>query len=191
MLARHWLALVNGAMALFLGLPFVAPLLLMLGYAGAAEVIYAAYQLTCHEWAFRSFFLFGPQATYSAVELQAMGGSIFEFRGSPELGYKVAFCVRNVGIYAAVLAAGLAYCRGRGRLKGLDLRTYLALIAPMALDGLTQLVGWRESSWELRLATGGLLGLASVWLLYPRCDQLSEAWLESRSPLPLASSARI
>ena len=39
-----------------------------------------------------SFFLFGPQATYSPAELQALGvGSIFDLRGSPELGYKVAF----------------------------------------------------------------------------------------------------
>ncbi len=37
-----------------------------------------------------------------------------------------------------------------------------------ALDGLTQLVGWRESTWELRIATGVLFGIASGWFLYPR-----------------------
>jgi uncharacterized membrane protein len=41
----------------------------------------------------------------------------------------------------------------------------------MALDGLTQLAGWRESTWELRLATGLLFGVASGWLLYPRFEQ--------------------
>ena len=44
----------------------------------------------------------------------------------------------------------------------------MLLVAPMAVDGLTQLGGWRESIWELRLATGVLFGLASAWLLYPR-----------------------
>ena len=41
------------------------------------------------------------------------------------------------------------------------------LIAPMALDGFTQLFGFRESTWELRVVTGTLFGIASVWLIYP------------------------
>ena len=45
---------------------------------------------------------------------------------------------------------------------------FAVLVSPMALDGLTQLVGWRESTWELRMATGVLFGLASGWFLYPR-----------------------
>ena len=40
----------------------------------------------------------------------------------------------------------------------------------LALDGFTQLFGWRESSWELRVATGLLFGLASAWLVLPRLD---------------------
>ena len=96
--------------------------------------------------------------------------SVYAFQGSPELGYKVAFCARNVAIYAAVLAGGLAYARRRESVRGISFPAYLALIAPMALDGLTQLTGWRESTWELRTATGALFGLANVWLLYPRID---------------------
>jgi uncharacterized membrane protein len=40
----------------------------------------------------------------------------------------------------------------------------------MALDGFTQLFGWRESTWELRVITGLLFGFASGWLVYPRFD---------------------
>jgi uncharacterized membrane protein len=128
--------------------------------------------LTCHEWPFRAYFLFGPQATYSLSELQAHGITAFyDFRGSPELGYKVAFCARNVAIYAAVLAAGLAYARSGRRWRPLAFSGYLALVAPLALDGMTQLAGWRESSWELRTLTGLLFGAASVWLIYPRLDR--------------------
>ena len=36
---------------------------------------------------------------------------MYGFVGSPELGYKVAFCERDVAIYLAVLLAGLAYGR--------------------------------------------------------------------------------
>ena len=171
--ARHWPALANSATALFLALPFLAPILLRGGQGELADVIYRAYQLTCHEWPFRAYFLFGPQATYSAAELRASGvESIYSFRGSPELGYKVAFCTRNVAIYAAVLAAGLAYSRLRNRPAPLPFGTYLLLISPMAIDGLSQLVGWRESTWELRTITGALFGVANVWLFYPRLDRV-------------------
>jgi hypothetical protein len=40
----------------------------------------------------------------------------------------------------------------------------------MALDGFTQLFGWRESTWELRVSTGLLFGLASGWLVLPHLD---------------------
>lgn len=167
-LAR-WLGLANAATAVFLALPFLAPVLLHQGRPELANLIYDAYRVTCHEWPFRAYFLFGPQATYSLAELQAWGvNSVYDFRGSPELGYKTAFCARNVAIYAGLLAAGLAYARLGRRLPELSFATYGLLIGPMALDGLTQLVGWRESTWELRSVTGYLFGLASVWLIYPR-----------------------
>ena len=169
----HRVALTNALTGVFLALPFLAPVLLQQGQPQLADLIYRAYQLTCHEWPFRAYFLFGPQATYSAAELRASGvEAIYSFRGSPELGYKVAFCARNVAIYAGVLAAGLVYARLGGRLPMLSLAGYLVLIAPMAADGLTQLAGLRESTWELRTVTGLLFGAASVWLLYPRLDRL-------------------
>lgn len=169
----RWLALANATTGLFLSLPFLAPVLLRQGRSDLANLIYSAYQVTCHEWPFRAYFLFGPQATYSVTDLEARGiGSVFDFRGSPELGYKVAFCERNVAIYAAALLAGLLYARLGPRLPALSFSGYLLLIAPMALDGFTQLGGWRESTWELRTMTGAFFGAGSVWLIYPRLDQL-------------------
>ena len=40
----------------------------------------------------------------------------------------------------------------------------------MGLDGLTQVIGLRESNWWLRLITGALFGIATVWLAYPIID---------------------
>ena len=51
---------------------------------------------------------------------------------------------------------------GKGAFQMIFTQRYLLLIAPMAIDGLTQLVGWRESNWELRTLTGALFGLASA-----------------------------
>jgi uncharacterized membrane protein len=187
---RHWLTAVNLAVAVFVGLPFLAPILLAAGYDAPANEIYAAYKLVCHEWAFRSFFLFGPAATYGPETLRDLVGqqAMYGFTGSDDLGYKVAFCERDVAIYLTVLIAGLAYGRLRARLPGLGILGYGLLILPMALDGFTQLFGWRESTPELRVLTGALFGLASVWLIYPRIDAMFEYDLgparqaSSRSP---------
>ena len=168
----RWLAVANLAVAAFVGLPLLAPMLLAYGFAGPANAIYGAYQLVCHQWAFRSYFLFGAQPTYAFGDLALLvcAEHAHGYLGSPELGYKVAFCERDVAIYAAVLLAGLAYGRLRARVRPLGLVPYAALILPMAVDGFTQLFGWRESSVELRTLTGALFGLASVWLVYPRVD---------------------
>lgn len=172
LLRARWLAAANLLVAAFVGLPFLAPMLLAYGFVDQANRIYGAYRLVCHQWAFRSYFLFGAQATYPFGDLVQLVGveRVHRFLGSPELGYKVAFCQRDVAIYAAVLLAGLAYARLRGRARPLGLVAYGLLILPMALDGFTQLFGWRESTVELRTLTGLLFGLASAWLVYPRVD---------------------
>ena len=171
---RHWLLVVNLAAGVFVGLPILAPLLMAAGRDDLATPIYAAYHLVCHQWAFRSFFVFGPAATYDPDMLSDLVGlhRVFGFVGSPSLGYKIAFCERDLAIYATVLLAGLAYGHLRGRLAGLSLTAYGLMILPMALDGFTQLLGWRESTPELRVLTGLLFGLGSVWLIYPRVDEL-------------------
>jgi len=171
---RHWLLVVNVAVGVFVGLPILAPLLMAAGRDDLAAPIYAAYHLVCHQWAFRSFFVFGPAATYGPDVLSDLVGldHVFGFVGSPSLGYKIAFCERDLAIYTTVLLAGLTYGHVRRRLAGLSLTAYGLMILPMALDGFSQLFGWRESTPELRVLTGFLFGLGSVWLIYPKVDEL-------------------
>jgi uncharacterized membrane protein len=188
---RYWLVAVNLAVVVFVGLPVLAPVLMAAGNVEAANAIYSAYHLVCHQWAFRSFFLFGPQVEYGQALGSLVGAdAMYHTVGSPELGYKVAFCERDVAIYLAVLAAGIAYGRLRDRLPELGLTGYGLLILPMAIDGFTQLFGWRESTVELRTATGVLFGVASVWLIYPRIDALVARDLGQRSSVaPTGASA--
>lgn len=188
---RHWLLASNVVVAVFVGLPFLAAVLMAVGLPDAAAPIYAAYQSVCHQWAFRSYFLFGPELTYGPAALAGLIGreAMYGTLGSPELGYKVAFCQRDVAIYLAVLVGGIAYAARRGRVAPLGLLGYAVLIAPMALDGFTQLFGWRESTVELRTVTGALFGLASVWLIYPRVDDVL-GWRPAPSARALAPSAQ-
>ena len=187
-LARHWLFGLNLAVAVFVGGALLAPTLAALGLDRAASALYAVYHFTCHQWAFRSFFLFGGQLVYDRQLLDGLGVDPFGFVGAPGLGWKLAFCERDLAIYVGLLVVGLLYA-GRGRLGPVGFRVYALLIAPMALDGFTQLVGWRESSWQLRVVTGLLFGLASGWLLYPRFDAALRGEPEARHIHSPAESA--
>jgi len=166
---RHWLLTLNLALAIFLAGALTAPILSAVGWRAAADALYAAYHFTCHQWAFRSFFFFGQQPIYSQQTLAAQGIDPFGFVGNPNLGWKMAFCERDLAIYIGLLAVGLLYARNRD-LKPSGFLLYGVLILPMAVDGFTQLFGWRESTWELRVVTGLLFGLASAWLVLPRLD---------------------
>ena len=171
--AGHWLALANMALAIFVALPLLAPLLLANGYPGVADAIYTMYSMTCHQQPHRSYFVGGPHLTYGEEDVAALTTlrPLSAFRGSPETGYKMAYCERDAATYAALLLFGLAYGVVRRRLPRLSIPVYALLLAPLAVDGLSQLAGWRESTWLLRTITGGLFGLATAWLLLPEVDQ--------------------
>jgi uncharacterized membrane protein len=195
-LALHWLALFNAIVAVFVILPFLAPLLMHLGLELPASAIYLVYQPTCHQLPERSFFLFGPQGAYSVAELEAehaipAGTSLgqrgmMRYVGNPVIGYKVAICERDVAIYGSILLGGLLFGvarstlarRGR-RVPKLQVKLYLIFLIPMVVDGVTQLMGLRESVWQLRLITGMLFGLATVWLAYPHIDDAMRDTLRS------------
>jgi uncharacterized membrane protein len=143
-LARHWLLLLNTAGAIFLGLAFLAPILISLGLDNVGRLLFESYRITCHQEPERSFFIAGQQ---------------------------MAFCQRDTSIYGAILLGGLAFNGLRQTLRPLRWRYYMVFLTPMAVDGLTQLFGLRESTWELRLFTGVLFGLGTVWLLFPFIEE--------------------
>ena len=153
---------------LFVVGPVVTPLLLAAGATSTATNLYRFFHLVCHQWAFRSFFLLGPHATFSRDQLIALGMDPYTFVGDAQMGWKMAFCERNLAIFAGLLAFGLAFGSVYRQMPAASFAQFAVLVSPMALDGLTQLVGWRESTWELRIATGVLFGIASGWFLYPR-----------------------
>jgi uncharacterized membrane protein len=75
-------------------------------------------------------------------------------------------CARCVGVYAG-LFAGLAAFPAFRFLREQALRVMVAAaLMPLALDGLTQLSGLRESTNPLRIATGVVAGFAfGLWTL--------------------------
>lgn len=192
--AKHWLAIFNLLVFIYVGLPFLAPTLMKIGATRPANWIYTAYSPMCHQWAFRSWFLFGSQAAYpleragtALVPYEVATGmsasdlwGARSFLGNPTVGYKVAFCERDVAIYAGILAAGLGFAFVRRWLKPLPVPVWIVLgILPIAIDGGTQLLSFlplgnfpmRESTPFLRTLTGGLFGVMNVWLAYPYVEE--------------------
>ena len=177
-LARHWLLLVNLVIAIYGGLPLLAPVLMGVGYTRLAEIIYTVYEPLCHQLPQRSFFLLGPRLAYSLGTLQDLLGPEMlvddslarAFIGTPALGYKMAYCQRDMAMYGSLLLAGMVFGLVRHRLRPIPFTLYLILLAPLAVDGLAQLLGFYESTWQLRTITGSLFGLATVWFAYPHLE---------------------
>ncbi len=81
-------------------------------------------------------------------------------------GVPMPICARCVGIYVGMLL-GLATFAALPFLRERVTRVFaIAAVMPLAIDGLTQLAGLRESTNSLRIATGVIAGLAfGMWIL--------------------------
>lgn len=84
----------------------------------------------------------------------------------PLFGVPMPICARCAGIYLGLLG-GLALFRLIPLLRERLMRGIaIAAVVPLAVDGLTQLAGLRESTNALRIATGVIAGLAfGLWVL--------------------------
>lgn len=81
-------------------------------------------------------------------------------------GAPMPICARCVGIYAGMLLGILAFWAiPLLRERVMRVVAFVA-VTPLAIDGLTQLSGLRESTNELRVATGIVAGFAfGLWIL--------------------------
>lgn len=174
-LTFHWVALFNIALLVVIVPMFLAPALMHAGQERAGRFLYVLYAPTCHQLPERSFFLFGEKPVYSWDELAAAGmepaGSPYQrrqFLGTPEIGYKLAVCQRDVVIYLGLVLFGVIYSLGPRRwLKPLPLWGLALFLLPLAFDGLTQALGVRESTPALRILTGLTTSAGTVWFVYP------------------------
>lgn len=175
-LAKHWLALANLVWGLYVGLPLLAPVLMDAGWTVPAKVIYTVYRPACHQRPERSYFYGGPSAVYSIEELDAAGVDTDPFAraiGNEQVGWKVAFCERDVAIYGSIFLTGLVYglLRKRVGVKRMRLRVFALFLIPMAVDGILQLFGFYESTWLMRSITGAIFGIGAVLFAYPYVDE--------------------
>ena len=194
-LARHYLAVFNTFIAVYVLLPFLAPILMRVGATTPAGWIYRAYSVVCHELAFRSWFLFGEQASYPRTAAGVEGilpyseatgmdendlWAARDYRGNEVIGYKVALCERDIAIYGGILLFGIGFAVTGRKIKPVHWIIWILIgLVPIGLDGLSQLASqppmnflpYRESTPLLRSVTGFLFGFMTAWFGYPYVEE--------------------
>jgi uncharacterized membrane protein len=82
-------------------------------------------------------------------------------------GHQIGLCGRNLSIYSSMFVGSLIFVLSKKRLPGIPWWLWVLMCLPMAVDGVTQLLGLRESTAELRILTGTLFGLGNILFVLP------------------------
>jgi uncharacterized membrane protein len=146
--ARKGWAWAAGCAAGLLALIAGAPLLKAGGMGAAAEAVYGAFTLLCHQMDERSFHL---------------------------AGYKLAVCARCFGLYAGALAGALLYpfVRPLAR-RDLPPRGWLiAAAVPTSVDFALGFFGLWENTHASRFLTASLLGVVLAFYFVPGAVDLA------------------
>lgn len=133
----HMVAVVLGSIVLG---AISVPFLSYLGLDSIAKPIFFALHLVCAQIPAHSFYVFGHQ---------------------------LGLCARNFSIYTSMFTGSLIFVLTKKRMPGIPWWFWILLMLPMALDGITQMFGWRESDWILRIVTGTLFGVGNIWFALP------------------------
>jgi uncharacterized membrane protein len=167
--SKHYLALLNLVIFLYVGFPFLAPVLMKANLTVPANVLYKIYSPLCHQFGFRSFFLFGEQPYYPLKEAGLTDIKTFDeitgytdvsnpysvsrlyarqYVGNPTVGYKVALCERDVAIYLGILIFGVFYAVTGRRLHSMNWMLWILIgLGPIGLDGFSQLFSQFNWPW--------------------------------------------
>jgi uncharacterized membrane protein len=147
-------------LGVYVGVPFLAPIFMKLGWDVPARLIYIIYSFLCHQLPERSYFLFGSKAMYSLSEIQASWQNTIDplilrrFIGNPDMGWKVAWSDRMVSMFTSIWLFSLLWWPLRRKLKPLPWWGLVVLLLPMAVDGTSHFIsdlagigqGFRDSN---------------------------------------------
>ncbi len=165
--SSNWLLIFSLVYGLYIGLPFLAPVFMRLGWDGGGKAIYFIYTFLCHQLPQRSLFLFGSKAMYTLPEIQATWQetlnllTLRQFVGNPEMGWKVAWSDRMVSMYTSILLFAWFWYPLRRKIKQLPWWGLVLFLLPMGMDGITHMIsdfaglgqGFRDSNAWLAVLT--------------------------------------
>lgn len=140
LLMDHWATLLTSILGILVFAALSVPFLSYFGLDSISKLIFFSLHMVCAQVPSHSFYIFGHQ---------------------------LGMCARNFSIYTSMFIGSLIFVFSKKRLPGIPWWLWALMILPLALDGTTQMFGWRESTWELRVLTGTLFGLGNVWFALP------------------------
>jgi uncharacterized membrane protein len=149
----YWAHLITGILGFIVLAAFSIPFLSYFGLDVIAKPLFFSLHYLCAQIPSHSLYLFGHQ---------------------------FGLCERNLSIYTSMFLGSLLFVLTKKRLPGIPWWLWIVMILPMALDGTTQMFGLRESTLILRVVTGTLFGLGSIWFALPLMEQ---AMQEPMTPL--------
>ncbi len=178
--------------------PFLSPIFFSFNPDSViAKNIQNIYTLFCHQRPQSSLFLFGGEQSqyfYTLDELKeleivpenSLVSSGAGYWGNEDVGYKVAFCIRDIGIYSALALMGLfltIFMNMKCKIVKVHWFLILLLMLPMAIDGILQfIVMFFEISWipeayllsmSKKFITGVLFGIGGALLIFPNLKDAS------------------
>lgn len=153
---EYWALAITVVLGMVVLAALSVPLLTYLGLNGLAKPIFYSLHLICAQIPSHSFYI---------------------------LGHQLGMCARNMAIYSSMCVGGLVFVLSKKRLQGIPWWFWVLLVLPMAWDGLTQMFGLRESTWELRVLTGALFGFGNMWFALPFIQRTLEEIAATPSPL--------
>ncbi len=186
-ISHHWFEMFLLVYGVWVWVPFLAPVFMNFGWAGAGKSIYFIYSFFCHQLPERSFFLFGQKTMYSLREIQAVWQNtdnpmiLRQFVGNATMGWKVAWSDRMISFYTSVWVFALAWWPLRRKVKPLPWWAFILLLLPIIIDGSTHAIsdfagiglGFRDTnrwlailtnySFSMEFYTGDTLGSFNSW----------------------------
>ena len=139
-LTEQWATIITAFLGIIVAVAVSIPFLSYFGLDSIAKPLFYSLHYVCAQIPSHSFYIFGHQ---------------------------LGLCARNLSIYSSMFIMSLIFPLSKKRLPGIPWWLWILMILPMAWDGTTQMFGLRESTWVLRVITGTLFGVGSVWFALP------------------------
>ena len=139
-LTEQWATIITAFLGIIVAIAVSIPFLSYFGLDSIAKPLFYSLHYVCAQIPSHSFYIFGHQ---------------------------LGLCARNLSIYSSMFIMSLIFTLSKKRLPGIPWWLWILMILPMAWDGTTQMFGLRESTWILRVITGTLFGVGSVWFALP------------------------
>lgn len=136
------------------------------------SLIFYGFSFTCHQLSARSYCFYPADGSIGDCPYLYARGEILPSEKGP--AYEFPVCARDIAIYLGAWISGIAvyFTKWKDAKYTPNPIYFILALIPIGLDGGTQLMGWRESTNDLRMLTGMIAGLAFSFYFVPMLNAI-------------------